>query len=55
MLKSKISSETKNLKEKIKELQELVNELNDENSDNQMAIIDPKLDIANRILNYLIK
>ena len=55
MLKSKISSETKNLKEKIKELQELVNELNDENSDNQMAIIDPKLDIANRDLELLDK
>ena len=55
MLKSKISSETKNLKEKIKELQELVNELNDENSDNHMAIIDPKLDIANRDLELLDK
>ena len=55
MLKIKISSETKNLKEKIKELQELVNELNDENSDNQMAIIDPKLDIANRDLELLDK
>lgn len=29
--------------------------MNDENSDNQMAIIDPKLDIANRDLELLDK
>ena len=54
-LNRKISDSDKELKAKIKELQELVDELNDENSDKLMSIINPKLDNAYRDLELLDK
>lgn len=55
MLNSKVSHSEKSLKSKAKELQQLVKELNDENSDKLMNLINPKLESANRELELLDK